>query len=149
MKLRIYLDTSVISAYVDERGPERQKETKNFYERLKEFDVSISEAVIKEIRGTREEHKRKRMEELVHTLTIHQISEEMLRLRDIYLREKVFTPATIDDALHVACAVLSQSEVLVSWNFRHMVNRHKRALINEVNIRYGYTTIEIVSPPEV
>ena len=55
----------------------------------------------------------------------------------------------LDDAIHVAVAVLSRRDVLVSWNFRHLVNRLRRALVNEVNILAGHPTIEIVAPPEV
>ena len=149
MKLKIYLDTSVISACVDERTPERRNETKAFWGRIGEFDVSISEAVMQEIRSTRDETKRLEMEDLARTFKVHNISDDMHRLRSIYLTEKVFTPATMDDALHVACAVLTGNEVLVSWNFRHLVNRTKRTLINEVNIRHGFQKIEIVAPPEV
>jgi hypothetical protein len=39
--------------------------------------------------------------------------------------------------LHVAACVLTLQDILVSWNFRHLVNRRRRALINEVNIARG------------
>lgn len=55
----------------------------------------------------------------------------------------------LEDALHVTVAVVSRQDVLVSWNFRHLVNRRRRALINEVNILLGFPTIEIVAPPEL
>ena len=53
------------------------------------------------------------------------------------------------DALHVAIAVATRQDILVSWNFRHLVNRRRRALVNEVNILTGYPSIEILAPPEV
>ena len=53
-----------------------------------------------------------------------------------------------NDALHVAGAVLTQQDVLLSWNFKHLVNR-RRAQINEGNISIGLRTIEIVAPPEI
>jgi predicted nucleic acid-binding protein len=43
LRLRVYLDTSVISAYFDTRRPERQAETRAFWRRLSELDVTISE----------------------------------------------------------------------------------------------------------
>ena len=55
----------------------------------------------------------------------------------------------MEDALHVAVAVVSRQDILVSWNFRHLVNRRRFAPINEVNIPMGYATIEILAPPEV
>jgi hypothetical protein len=53
------------------------------------------------------------------------------------------------DALHVAIAVAARQDILVRWNFRHLVNRRRRALVNEVNIVAGYPSIEILAPPEV
>jgi len=46
VRLRLYLDTSVISAYVDERLPERQRATLAFWERLGGYDVAISELIL-------------------------------------------------------------------------------------------------------
>jgi len=66
-----------------------------------------------------------------------------------YVRRGVFSPATAVDALHVAVAVAARQDILVSWNFRHLVNRRRRALINEVNVLTGYPAIEILAPPEV
>ena len=77
------------------------------------------------------------------------VGAESRRLAQDYVRRGVFSPAMLDDAIHVAVAVLSRRDVLVSWNFRHLVNRLRRALVNEVNILAGHPTIEIVAPPEV
>jgi len=49
----------------------------------------------------------------------------------------------------VAIAVAARQDILVSWNFRHLVNRRRRALVNEVNVLAGYPSIEILAPPEV
>lgn len=48
-KIRVYLDTSVISALFDGRNPERQDLTRKFFEQMEMFDVYISEAVLAEI----------------------------------------------------------------------------------------------------
>lgn len=149
MKLQIYLDTSVISACVDDRMPERQKDTEELFHRLGEFKVSISGLTLTEIENTRDEEKRNQMSRIISPFQVVQITDEMRSLRDTYLKEGVFSPTSIDDALHVACAVISRVDILVSWNFRHLVRRTRRALINEVNIRHGFPTIEIVSPPEI
>ena len=49
----------------------------------------------------------------------------------------------------MAAAVLTRQDVLLSWNFKHLVNRRRRAQINEENISLGLPTIEIVAPPEI
>lgn len=149
MKPRIYLDTSVISAYLDDRLPERMRATIDFWGRLPEYEVSISELDVAEVRATKEADRRQQMEDLIRPFEILAVGEESRRLAREYVRRGVFSLATIEDALHVATAVTNRRDILVSWNFRHLVNRRRRALVNEVNILAGYPTIEIVSPPEL
>lgn len=148
MRMRLYLDTSVVSARVDDRLPERRRATVDFWSRLAEYDVAISELTLAEIRATADTALRREMEELVRPFEVLPVEDESRRLAQEYVRRGVFSPATIEDALHVAVAVASRRDILVSWNFRHLVNRRRRALINEVNILAGYPTIEIIAPPE-
>lgn len=89
------------------------------------------------------------MARLIQEFAVLPIEEEARRLAQEYVRRGVFSPGTIEDALHVAVAVVSRQDMLVSWNFRHLVNRRRRAQINEVNILTGYPAIEILAPPEV
>ncbi len=76
-------------------------------------------------------------------------SEEMRNLAGQYVQAGTFTAVNHGDALHVAAAVLTQQDVLLSWNFKHLVNRRRRAQINQDNISLGLPTIEIVAPPEI
>lgn len=149
MRLRLYLDTSVISAYVDERLPERQRATLEFWERLGGYDVAISELTLTEARATADAALRQRMVNLVDDCLVLPVGEEARRLVREYVGRGVFSAATALDALHVAIAVTARQDMLVSWNFRHLVNRRRRALVNEVNGLAGYPTIEILAPPEV
>jgi hypothetical protein len=89
------------------------------------------------------------MEELIQPFEVLAVGEETRRLAQEYVRRGVFSSATIEDALHVAIAVASRRDILVSWNFRHLVNRRRRAQINEVNVLLDHATIEILAPPEV
>jgi predicted nucleic acid-binding protein len=149
MRLRLYLDTSVISAYVDDRMPERRLATVEFWRRLPEFDASVSELTVTEIGATRDVGARRQMEELIAPCEVLPVDEEGQALAREYVRRGIFSPATVDDALHVAVALISRRDLLVSWNFRHLVNRRRRALVNEVSISLGYPTIEIIAPPEL
>jgi predicted nucleic acid-binding protein len=149
MKLRLYLDTSVISACVDDRMPERRRATVEFWNRLPEFDVSISELTVTEVRATRGVAPQRRMDELIEPFEVLPVGDEARALAREYVRRGVFSPSTLDDALHVAVAVVTRRDLLVSWNFRHLVNRRRRALVNEVSISLGYPTIEIIAPPEL
>ncbi len=102
-----------------------------------------------EIQETEDPEQRAEMLRLVRPFAVLPIAEEARRLAREYVQRGVFSPGTGDDALHVALAVASRQQMRVSWNFRHLVNCRRRALINEVNVLLGYPQIEILSPPEV
>jgi hypothetical protein len=86
---------------------------------------------------------------LVDGVTVHPVTDMMRSLAKSYIHSDIFTEVMYNDAVHVAAAVLTRQDVLLSWNFRHLVNRRRRAEINEVNVSLGLPTIDIVAPPEV
>ena len=149
MKLRVYLDTSVFSAYYDDRLIERKAETEQFWKKLNQFEVSTSEIAKEELAETPDDDLRKKLLELLKQVAMIPVTEEMRNLAQDYLGAGIFTPTMQDDALHVAAAVLSRHDILLSWNFKHLVNRRRRAVINQLNITKGLPTVEIVAPPEV
>jgi hypothetical protein len=57
--------------------------------------------------------------------------------------------ANEDDALHVALATVNNCDMIVSWNFKHIVHYDKIRAYNGINIRLGYSVIAIYSPKEV
>lgn len=149
MRLRIYLDTSVFSAVYDERAPDRRAETEEFWRRRDQFELATSELAREELERTPDPGRRTNLRQLLNGITVHPVSTEMKTLAARYVDAGTFTGVTYNDALHVAVAVLAGENVLVSWNFKHLVNRRRRAQINEVNISLGLPTIEIVAPPEL
>lgn len=80
---------------------------------------------------------------------ILEITENALELSEEYLNRKILTPKFRDDTLHIALASLANVDVLVSWNFRHIVHYDKIRLFNAVNIENGLKPIDIYSPREV
>jgi hypothetical protein len=62
---------------------------------------------------------------------------------------RVVGPGSRSDALHVALSVVSNCDVLVSWNFKHIVNLGRIRLFNAVNLEKGYRPMEIRSPKEI
>jgi hypothetical protein len=86
-------------------------------------------------------------------LTLHyekyEITEEMILLAEKYMEQKIVSENYRDDALHIAIATVSNVDVLVSWNFKHIVNLSKIKMFNSVNIREGYNALEIRTPQEV
>jgi predicted nucleic acid-binding protein len=149
MKLRVYLDTSVFSAYFDSRTTDRQRETGAFWARRTDFELATSELAREELRQAPDPTQRRRLLGLLRGFSLLVVTDEMQALGQRYVHEGVFTSTMLNDAVHVAAAVLSRQDVLLSWNFRHLVNRRRRARVNEVNVEAGLSTIEILAPPEL
>ena len=149
MKLRIYLDTSIFSAYYDDRAPDRRAQTEEFWARITAYEASASELTREELEKTPDAPRRTKLLKLLESVTLHPVTEEMQRLTQEYVKAGVFTPAMLNDAVHVATAVLTRQDILLSWNFKHMVNRTRRAKVNQVNTSLGLPSIEIIAPPEI
>jgi predicted nucleic acid-binding protein len=149
VKLRIYLDTSVISAHVDSRDRGRQELTQLFWSALPAFDASTCPITLDELRSTPDQDIRDELLKLAGRLSVFSWTDEMERLAVAYVGAGVFSPAMIQDARHVAACTVSRIPVLISWNFRHLVNRTRRIRVNLLNSREGYGQVEIIAPPEL
>lgn len=77
------------------------------------------------------------------------VTREALTLRASYQARGVLGSRFENDMLHIAVATIADVDVLVSWNFRHIVRLDKIRLFNAVNIEQGYKTLTIYSPQEV
>ena len=75
--------------------------------------------------------------------------EQVLRLQEAYVRARVVTPKQYADARHVATATVGRCQMIVSWNFKHIVHWDKMPRYNAVNALEGYPSLSIFSPPEV
>ena len=149
MKLRVYLDTSIFSAYYDDRLPERQSITKEFWERMSDFEVSTSEIARQELSQTYDESLRINLLSLQDDFIIHPVNDDIIDLANHYISAEVFSSVMFNDALHVAVAVITRQDILLSWNFKHLVNRRRRLQINQINAVLELPMIEIMAPPEL
>ena len=70
-------------------------------------------------------------------------------LADKYIQDKVVGRTSREDCIHIALATLHRADVLISWNFKHIVNLIRIRGYNSVNLKTGYPTIEIRSPKEL
>ncbi len=145
--VRVYIDTSIIGGKYD---TEFRKPSLRFFEQVKQkrFHLIISALVQEEIAGA-PEHVRIFFDELKPNATIIEITEDALKLREAYLKAKIVSKKSSNDALHVALATINNCPIIVSWNFKHIVHYEKIALYNSINILEGYQQIAIYSPLEV
>ncbi len=145
--MRLYLDTSVFSAYYDLRTPERLEMTKAFWKELDKHEKLCSELTLEEI-GRASAETSQKMLELAGGFKVLSIDAETKTLAEAYIEQGVVPVRYFADALHIASAVLADADILVSWNFHHMVRRGTRLLVNYVNAMKGLRAIEILAPPE-
>jgi hypothetical protein len=78
-----------------------------------------------------------------------ELTDEAMKLADTYIEEKVVGKTSIEDCRHIAMATIHKVDVLASWNFKHIVNLDRIKGYNSVNLRLGYTMIEIRSPKDL
>jgi len=88
-------------------------------------------------------------EALLPFVEVVDVTDEALALQKAYLNAKILTPKWEDDALHIALATVHGCDLIVSWNFQHIVHFQKIPKYNAVNALHGYDEIAIHSPSEV
>jgi len=146
-KIHVYADTSVFGGVFDE---EFEEASKAFFDAVREkrFSLLTSELVREEI-GEGPEEVRRLFDEVLPIATVLDVTAEAIELQDAYLAEGIVAEKYLPDALHVALATTANASMIVSWNFRHIVNFQKIPLYNAVNTLKGYSSIAIYSPLEV
>ncbi len=152
MRLKLYLDTSVLGALTDPGPEERLVATGGLLDGLAKglWDGYISTLVLEEVERAPKTAREKIADELrKRFLTVLEESTESVRLAQIYVSAGAFPSDYEDDARHVAIATVNDIRVIVSWNFRHMVNIERKRRINSVNVGEGLPLVDLVSPWEV
>ena len=144
---RIYIDTSVIGGYFDK---EFEEFTKRLFEKVNtgEFKLMISDLTQSELLEAPEK-VRNIFKDLNLDYEVADLNDEAIELAEEYLGEKIVGQSSRDDCLHIAIATINKVDILVSWNFKHIVNIKKIRGFNSINIRNGYHTLEIRSQKEV
>jgi predicted nucleic acid-binding protein len=150
-KLRIYLDTSVVSTIDAPHLPDKEAITQEFFrmmaEQPEDFEVVISPVSQEEIRNA-PEMIRERSYAVLKSVRAVEIpaKEEADDLSQLYIAAEVLSKKHINDLLHVAYAVLSRCDYIVSWNMKHLVRVWTIERVNAVNFENHYPTIQIVTP---
>ena len=104
-KIRVYLDTSVISYLDQQDAPERMQETRELWNILAtgKYEIVISSITLAEIAKCDN-------------------NDDVDELAGLIVQEDILSPKSIEDASHIAAAILSESDIILSWNFKHLVN---------------------------
>lgn len=148
MEQRFYFDTSVFGGVFDDEFEEetlllfekvKLGQIKCVYSNLTESELTNAPESVRDFFESLEE----KFKEKVF------VTPEGLKLAQVYVDEKVVGETSLDDCIHIATATLSKVNMLVSWNFKHIVNIYRIRGYNSINLRLGYPTLEIHSPKEI
>ena len=145
---RVYVDTSVVGGMFD---VEFEQRTKPFWNAVSDGQIRI---IVSDILEEELEKAPEHVQEFFHGLPQIQIervtaTEDSDLLADQYVKAGVVGKTSFDDCRHIALATFVRADVLVSLNFKHIVNMRRIQGYNGVNMLHGYPTIEIRTPEEV
>ena len=147
MKPLIYVDTSVIGGYYDK---EFDYDTRLFFDRIfnKEFIIHLSDISDAELSMAPDKVKELKNSIPKDCFKYIELDDNSKILAETYIKEKILGKASFNDAYHIAIASVHRLDVLVSWNFKHIVNYDKIKFFNSINLKLGYPMIDIRSPKE-
>lgn len=154
MGATVYIESSVIS-YLTARPSRdivvasRQAITADWWlSRRSRYDVFVSALVIEEISAGDPEAAAQRLDAIAE-LPVAGVSSDALALAEALLSAEAVPASSDRDALHIAIAAYQGAEFLLTWNFRHINNAEKRALIASVVSQQGLACPVLCSPEEL
>jgi len=149
-KLKLYLDTSVISHLHAPDTPEKMAETQELWEMLKtrpDVEIVVSELTLRELNRCQQPKLSFLLEKLNEfDYVLLEILEDDRNLASHYLGNAVLTEKSIDDLQHIAIATLNDCRYILSWNFKHFVNPKTINAVWAINKMRNLPEINIVSP---
>ena len=148
MSSRFYFDTSVFGGVFDS---DFEEETLIIFEKVKLGHIICvySDLTEKElinapgnVRNFFQQLNNNNLERIEVTL-------EAYNLAQAYIDANVVGQTSFDDCIHIATATLNKVDILISWNYKHIVNIFRIRGYNSVNLRLGHGTLEIRSPKDI
>lgn len=145
---KVYIDTSVFGGFFDK---EFDKATKPFFDKIIKENIKILVSEVLELEIYRAPDLIIELYESLPIWLVEKIdlTDEVRNLADMYINEKIVGKTSRADCQHIAFATIYKTDVLVSWNFKHIVNLQRIRGYNSINFREGYQMTEIRTPNEV
>ena len=145
---RLYFDTSVFGGVYDE---EFEETSTLLFEKVKLGQIIC---VYSDLSETELQNAPQKIRDFFESLPKEnlqfvEVTKEAYELAQKYLDEKVVGKTSADDCRHIATATINKVDILVSWNFKHIVNVFRIRGYNSINLRHGYSQLDIRSPKEI
>jgi len=151
--VKLYLETSVSNMLFSLQAREKRVITEKLFADIYSgvHQAFVSVLYLEEVGRTSSPLLRYQLEGVVkvYNVDVLEITEDVKRVADEYVRAEAFTEQNYADALHVAIAVCGDCEAVVSWNYRHIARVWTMKKVAEVNRRLGLSEIVICTPLEV
>jgi len=148
-KPKIYLDTSVISHLDAPDTPEKMDDTLRLWEKIKEgkYEVVLSEVVFDELGGC-SKSKLSCLLDFLKQIQHNRVesNSDTVSLASKFIDFEILRQKSFDDCRHIAAALLSGCDIIVSWNFKHIVNPKTIKGAKVVAAAEGYRDIMICTP---
>jgi len=153
MEERVYVETSVIGAYFDERADvvssAQRYWTRLWWDKVRSrYEVVISRAVIDELSHPDYPHSQEALE-LVSVIQTVPIVEEVRQIVRSYIQNRIMPANPVGDALHLALASHHKCDYLLTWNCKHIANPNKFRQIRMCNVSMGLYVPFLVTPNQL
>lgn len=148
-KLKVYLDTSALSYLQQDDSPEKTRITLALWEMFKtdKYDVCMSQVTFDEALKCKEpklSFLREKIKEIKYTN--FQLTSEVAKLSKEIISKGILTEKSTEDCLHIAVAIMNECDLIISWNFKHLVNIKTIRGVRAITNIKGYKGIEIMTP---
>jgi len=153
MKRKIYIETSVIS-YLTARpsktiiGAAHQQITLAWWETRSQYELSVSESVLREC-GAGDPDAAKRRLAALNDVPLLLITEQALHIAESLVERGIVPTKAAEDALHIAIATVNGVDYLLTWNCRHIANPEIQRGIAEYLEQIGLFLPFICTPEEL
>ena len=148
-RLKIYLDTSVISYLKQDDAPEKTGITLNLWEKFKTniYNINLSQITIDEMNECPEpklSFLKEKLLEISYNKLI--LNDDCFNLAKEIISQKILPHNSIDDSYHIATAIINKCDIIVSWNFKHIVNIKTINGVRTITDLKEYKPINILNP---
>jgi predicted nucleic acid-binding protein len=151
-KLKLYLDTSVISHLEQPEKQYEQNITLLFWERVLsgDYDIVVSDVVWRELRACTIDEKRKTLErhlsEIEYTEVTSTDNSDIQAFARLIIDKGFLPEKSKNDALHIAASLVSVCDYIVTWNFHHLANVETNENIRSLSIAERLPQIGLITP---
>ena len=149
---KIYIETSVFNFYFADDAPDKKQDTLKLFKEIKNgLYVPYTSAYVLQELTRANEPKQSQMTALISEYDMYFLEQgdDIRTLAGLYVSDGVIPEKHLTDALHIAAATVNDLDIIVSYNFQHIVKRKTVLMTESINLRAGYKRIGIFSPTEV